>query len=139
MVRLSYLLVPIFLLLLSCNEKKTVTTVTKENVANKTAKRQTPELTPPPKKPEPKLSRNEIVQNRNNLNYHIVAGSYNHNASAEGFRKKLYAKGYPAIVLEKNGKFRVIIQSFNNKASAIKELKRLRRINKKPDLWLLKQ
>lgn len=139
MAKLSYLFIPLFLLLISCKDKKPVTTLSKENVVEQTAKRQVPELTPPPEKPEPKLSSAEIAKNREIFDYHIVAASYNYKNQAESFKNKLYQKGYPSIVLEKNGKFRVILQSFNNKESAIKELKRLRKLNKRPDLWLLRQ
>ncbi|WP_421921007.1 SPOR domain-containing protein [Marinifilum sp.] len=139
MAKLSYLLIPLILLMLSCKDEKKVTIVSKKNVVEQTAKRQMPELTPPPEKPEPKLSKAEIAKNRKIFDYHIVAASYNYQKQADDFKNKLYEKGYPAIVLEKNGKFRVILQSFNNKESAIKELKRLRKLNKRPDLWLLRQ
>jgi cell division protein FtsN len=139
MAKRSYLLIALFLLMLSCKDEKKLTTLSKENVVEQTAKRQVPELTPPPEKPEPKLSSAEIVKNREIFDYHIVAASYNYQKQADAFKDRLYEKGYPAIVLEKNGKFRVILQSFNNKESAIKELKRLRKLNKKPDLWLLRQ
>jgi len=139
MAKLIYLLIPVFLLLISCNDKKSVTTVNKENVVAQTAKRQVPELTPPPEKPEPKLTNEQIAQNRKIFDYHIVAASYNYKKQADNFKSRLYQKGYPSIVLEKNGKYRVVLQSFNNKESALKELKRLRKLNKKPDLWLLRQ
>lgn len=139
MAKLSYLFIPLFLLLVSCKDEKKLTTVSKDNVVEQTAKRQVPELTPPPEKPEPKLSSAEIAKNREVFDYHIVAASYNYQKQADAFKERLYQKGYPSIVLENNGKFRVILQSFNNKESAIKELKRLRKLNKKPDLWLLRQ
>ncbi|WP_321310369.1 SPOR domain-containing protein [Marinifilum fragile] len=139
MAKLSYLFIPLFLLLISCKDEKKVTTVSKDNVVEQTAKRQVPELTPPPEKPEPKLSSAEIAKNREIFDYHIVAASYNYQKQADAFKDRLYQKGYPSIVLENNGKFRVVLQSFNNKESAIKELKRLRTLNKKPDLWLLRQ
>jgi cell division protein FtsN len=139
MAKFSYLFIVLFILLISCKEEKRVTTVNKENVVTQTAKRQLPELTPPPEKPESKLSSAEIAKNREIFDYHIVAASYNYPNQANTFKDQLYQKGYPSIVLEKNGKYRVVLQSFNNKESAIKELTRLRKLNQRPDLWLLRQ
>jgi cell division protein FtsN len=139
MAKLNILLVFVILFAASCKDKKKLTPIEKDNVVEQVAKRQVPELTPPPEQPKPKLSDVEISDARKAFNYHIVAASYNYRNQAEAFKKRLYAKGYPSIVLEKNGKFRVILQSFNNKQSAVKELVRLRKINKKPDLWLLRQ
>ena len=139
MAKLNILLVFILLFTMSCKDKKTVTQVTEENVVEQTAKRQVPELTPPPEKPEPKFTKEQIAENRKLFEYHIVAASYNYKNQADNFKNRLYQKGYPSIVLEKNGKYRVVLQSFNNKQSAVKELYRLRKLNKQPDLWLLKQ
>ena len=98
-----------------------------------------PELTPAPEKPSVKFSTDQIAENRNSFNYHIVAASYTNLNQAKKFKDRLYQKGYPSIVLEQKGKFRVVIQSFNKKTTAIKELVRLRKLNKTPDLWLLHQ
>lgn len=139
MIKYSFLILLCTLLVIGCKDKKVVTPVKKENVAVQTAKRTIPELTPAPKKPEPKLTDAQIAENRNSLDYHIVAASYNYKNQADKFKGKLYEKGYPSIVLEKDGKYRVVMQSFSKKEPAIKELKRLRKINKMKDLWLLRQ
>jgi cell division protein FtsN len=139
MVKFNVFLLLIFLLFTGCKDKKVVTPVEKGKVAEQTAKRLVPELTPAPKKPDPKLTTEQIAANRNSLDYHIVAASYNYKSQAEKFKSRLYEKGYPSIVLEQKGKFRVVLQSFAKKEPAIKELVRLRKINKQPDLWLLHQ
>ena len=139
MVKFNVFLLCVFLFFTGCKDKKVVTPVEKSKVAVQTAKRSVPELTPAPKKPAPKLTTKQIAANRDSLNYHIVAASYNYINQAERFKKKLYEKGYPSIVLEKKNKFRVVLQSFAKKELAIKELVRLRKINKQPDLWLLHQ
>ena len=51
--------------------------------------------------------------------------------------EQLYKKGYPCRIIETNGKYRVIIQSFSNKEVASRELKRLKKLNNKSDLWIL--
>lgn len=139
MVKFNFFLILVFLLFSGCKDKKTVTLVEKGKVVEQTAKRLVPELTPAPEKPEPELTTEQIAENRNSFDYHIVAASYNNINQANDFKSRLYKKGYPSLVLEKNGKFRVVIQSFNKKETAIKELVRLRKLNKTPDLWLLHQ
>lgn len=124
---------------LGCKDNKTPTPIKKENVVEQSAKRVAPELTPPPEKPAPKLTEAQIAENRKDFRYHIIAASYNTQNQAEDFKNRLYQKGYPSIVLETNGKYRVVMQSFSKKESAINELDRLRKLNKKPDLWLLHQ
>jgi len=139
MSKLNFLFVLIFIFSVSCKDKTKITPVKKENIAAQTAKRQVPELTPPPEKPKPKLTTSEIVKNRKAFDYHIIAASYNYKQQADAFKDRLYKKGYPSVVLAQKGKFRVAMRSFNNKKSAVKELVRLRKLNKKPDLWLLHQ
>ncbi|MGQ1911765.1 SPOR domain-containing protein [Marinifilum sp. RC60d5] len=139
MARFSFLLIPVLLLLVSCNDKKSVTTVNKKNIVEQTVKRQVPKLAPSAVSSKSVLTDVQIAKNRDTFNYHIVAASYTNKKQATAFKSRLYQKGYPSIVLEKNGKYRVILQSFNTKKSALKELYRLRKLNKKPDLWLLKQ
>ncbi|RUT73136.1 SPOR domain-containing protein [Ancylomarina longa] len=139
MSKLNLLFVFLFIFTISCKDKTTITPVKKQNIASLTAKRQVPELTPPPKKPKPKLTSSEVLNNRKIFDYHIIAASYNYKNQATAFKERLYKKGYPSIVLSQKGKYRVVMQSFNNKESAIKELVRLRKLNKKPDLWLLRQ
>ncbi|WP_461640419.1 SPOR domain-containing protein [Labilibaculum euxinus] len=139
MVKFNFFLILVFLLFSGCKDKKTITPIEKGKVAEQTAKRLVPELTPEPNKPDPKFTSEQIAENRNSFDYHIVAASYNNLSQAENFKGKLYQKGYPSIVMEQNGKFRVVMQSFNKKETAVKELIRLRKLNKTPDLWLLHQ
>ena len=128
MVKFNFFLILVFLLFSGCKDKKTVTPIEKGKLAEQTAKRLVPELTPEPDKPDPKLTSEQIAENRNSFDYHIVAASYNNIGQAENFKDRLYQKGYPSIVMEKNGKFRVVMQSFNKKETAIKELIRLTEI-----------
>lgn len=139
MARFSFLLIPILLLLFSCNDKKSVTTVNKKNVVKQTVKRQVPKLAPSVVSSKSVLTNAQIAKNRDTFNYHIVAASYTNKKQANTFKSRLYQKGYPSIILEEKGRYRVILQSFNTKKSALKELYRLRKLNKTPDLWLLKQ
>ena len=139
MIKFNFFLILVFLFFSGCKEKKKITPVEKGKVVEQTAKRMVPELTPAPDKPDPKFTTDQIAENRNSFNYHIVAASYNNINQAENFKGRLYQKGYPSIVLEQKGKFRVVMQSFNKKETAINELIRLRKLNKTPDLWLLYQ
>lgn len=139
MIKFNFFLILVFLLFSGCKDKKTITPVEKGKVVEQTAKRKVPKVSPTPQKPKAELTTDQIAENRNSFNYHIVAASYNNLKQAEKFKGRLYQKGYPSIVLEQNGKFRVVLQSFNKKETAIKELNRLRKLNKKPDLWLLHQ
>ncbi|MFA9371668.1 MAG: SPOR domain-containing protein [Labilibaculum antarcticum] len=139
MVKFNFFLILVFLLFSGCKDKKTVTPVKKGNIAEQTVKKSVPELTPAPEKPEQKLTTEQIAESRNSFDYHIVAASYNNITQANLFKNRLYKKGYPSLVLEQKGKFRVIMQSFNKKETALKELIRLRKLNKVPDLWLLHQ
>lgn len=139
MIKFNFFLILVFLLFPGCKEKKTITPVEKGKVVEQTAKRMVPELTPVPDKPDPKFTTDQIAENRNSFDYHIVAASYNNIKQAENFKGRLFQKGYPSIVLQQKGKFRVVMQSFNKKETAINELIRLRKLNKTPDLWLLYQ
>lgn len=139
MVKFNFFLILAFLLFSGCKDKKTVTPVEKGKIAEQTVKKTVPELTPVPEKPDPKLTTEQIAESRNSFDYHIVAASYNNITQANNFKNRLYKKGYPSLVLEQKGKFRVIMQSFNKKETALKELIRLRKLNKVPDLWLLHQ
>ncbi|MFA8433961.1 MAG: SPOR domain-containing protein [Marinifilaceae bacterium] len=73
------------------------------------------------------------------INFHVIAASYNVKNQAEQLRKQLYRKGYPSKVLYNKGRYRVTLVSFPQKEEALHELKRLRKLNRKPDLWLLRQ
>ncbi|PKQ63594.1 hypothetical protein BZG02_09510 [Labilibaculum filiforme] len=139
MVKFNFFLILVFLLFSSCKDKKTVTPVEKGNIAEHTVKRSVPDITPESDNSKTEFTSEQIATNRNSFDYHIVAASYNNNNQAERFKDRLYQKGYPSVVLEQNGKFRVVIQSFNKKETALKELIRLRELNKTPDLWLLHQ
>ena len=139
MIKFNFFLILVFFLFSGCKEKKKITPVEKGKVVEQTVKRMVPELAPAPDKPDPKFTTGQIAANRNSFDYHIVAASYNNMNQAENFKGKLYKKGYPSIVLEQKGKFRVVMQSFNKKETAINELVRLRKLNKTPDLWLLHQ
>jgi len=139
MVKFNFFLIFVFILFSGCKDKKTVTPIEKGKVAEQTVKKMIPELTPAPDKPDPKLTKEQIAESRNSFDYHIVAASYNNITQANNFKSRLYKKGYPSIVMEQKGKFRVVMQSFNKKETALKELSRLRKLNKVPDLWLLYQ
>lgn len=139
MVKFNVFLLLIFFLFIGCKDKNIVSPVEKGKVAKQTAKRLVPTLESAAIQSNEKLTKKEIAANRNSLHYHIVAASYNFKNKAEQFKSRLYQKGYPSIVLEQKGKFRVILQSFAKKESAVQELKRLRKLNKQPDLWLLQQ
>jgi cell division protein FtsN len=139
MVKINFIILLVFLLFSACKDKKTITPIEKGKVVEQTAKRLVPEISTKADEPGTKLTSNQILENRNSLTYHIVAASYTNNEQAEGFKSRLYKKGYPSMVLEQDGKYRVVIQSFNKKEAALAELFRLRKVNKTPDLWLLHQ
>ncbi|WP_372755903.1 SPOR domain-containing protein [Labilibaculum sp.] len=139
MVKINFLLILVVLFFSGCKDKKAITPIEKGKVVEQTAKRLVPEISATTTEPETKLTAKQIVENRNSLRYHIVAASYTNVQQAENFKSRMYKKGYPSVVLQQNGKYRVIIQSFNKKETALSELFRLRKLNKTPDLWLLHQ
>lgn len=139
MVKINFIVLLVFLLLSGCKDKKTITPIEKGKVVEQTAKRLVPEIGKITDEPETKLTSKQILENRNSLTYHIVAASYTNSQQAEKFKSRLYKKGYPSLVLEQDGKYRVVIQSFNKKETAVAELLRLRKVNRTPDLWLLHQ
>ena len=134
MTRFNFLFALLLLFSFSCKEKPT-TPVKKKNTTVKKVKRQKPK--PAPKKRTAKLSKKEILEARKIYPYHIVAASYKNRQTAVSFQKQLYRRGYPSTILEDDGKFRVILQSFMSKDLAQSELNRMRQLNRKKDLWLL--
>lgn len=72
-------------------------------------------------------------------NFFLIAGSFKNKKGADKLCRKLSAKGYPARILgEKNNFFRVAINSFDNRNSAVNEMNRIRSEGQLP-VWLLSQ
>ena len=134
----EYSLIILVLILSACGEKK-LTRLDKTNTIELTANREIPKA---PSAESQHLSTNfslsQILENRALFNYHIVGGSSKKKNTALNLSQQLYKKGYPCRIIETNGRYRVIIQSFADKKIAVKELKRLKKLNHKPDLWILK-
>ncbi|RXQ95102.1 SPOR domain-containing protein [Ancylomarina salipaludis] len=134
----KYSLIFLVLILSACGEKK-LTKLDKTNTIELTANREIPQA---PSAESQQLSSSytlsNILENRALFNYHIVGGSSKKKNTALSLSQQLYKKGYPCRVIETNGRYRVIIQSFADKKIAVKELKRLKKLNHKPDLWILK-
>jgi len=134
----KYSLFFLILILAACGEKK-LTKVDRTNITELTAYRKIPKApTIQSQELSQTYSLTQILENRSLFNYHIVGASSLKKNSALNTSQQLYKKGYPCRVIESNGRYRVIIQSFSNKKVALKELKRLKKLNHKPDLWILK-
>lgn len=74
---------------------------------------------------------------KEDYHYHIIAASYANKAIATRYKEELSAKGYPSMVVSSDGRHRVSMYSVSTKAEALKELKRLKTINKEINLWIL--
>jgi len=134
----KYSLFFLILILAACSEKE-LTKVDRSNITELTAYREIPKApTIQSQELSKKFSLTQILENRSLFKYHIVGASSLKKNSALNTSQQLYKKGYPCRVIESNGRYRVIIQSFSNKKVALKELKRLKKLNHKPDLWIFK-
>ncbi|MDE5423209.1 SPOR domain-containing protein [Ancylomarina sp. DW003] len=134
----KYSLFSLVLILSACS-KKELTKIDGTNIVERTANRTIPKA---PSAESQQLSKNfsltQIIENRALFNYHIIGASTRKKNTALSMSQQLYKKGYPCRVIESNGKYRVVIQSFADKKIAVRELKRLKKLNHKPDLWILK-
>jgi cell division protein FtsN len=135
----KYSLILLVLILSACGEKE-LTKIDGTNTVELTVNRKIPKApSAESQQLSKKFSLTQILENRNLFNYHIIGGSSRKKNTALNLSQQLYKKGYPCRVIETNGKYRVIIQSFSNKNIAVRELKRLKKLNHKPDLWILKE
>jgi len=80
---------------------------------------------------------NAAIPSKEDYHYHIIAASYANKAIATRYKEELSAKGYPSMVVSSDGRHRVSMYSVSTKAEALKELKRLKTINKEINLWIL--
>ena len=135
----KYSLISLLFILSACSNKK-LTKIDGINTIELTANRLIPKA---PSAESQRLSKTfsltQMIENRALFNYHIVGGSSKRKNTALTLSQQLYKKGYPCRIIETHGKYRVIIQSFANKKIAVRELKRLKKLNHKPDLWILKE
>ncbi|MRT93886.1 SPOR domain-containing protein [Ancylomarina sp. 16SWW S1-10-2] len=135
----KYSLISLLIILSACSNKE-LTKIDGTNVVELTANREIPKA---PSAESQQLSKTfsltQILENRALFNYHIVGGSSKRKNTALTLSQQLYKKGYPCRIIETNGRYRVIIQSFASKEVAVQELKRLKKLNHKPDLWILKE
>jgi len=135
----KYSLISLVLILSACS-KKELTKLDGTNIVELTANRKIPKApSAESQQLSKKFSLSQILENRALFNYHIVGGSSQRKNTALNLSQQLYKKGYPCRVVETNGKYRVIIQSFADKKIALRELKRLKKLNHKSDLWILKE
>lgn len=135
----KYSLISLLLILSACS-KEELTKIDGTNVVELTANRKIPKApSAESQRLSKKFSLTQILENRALFNYHIVGGSSKRKNTALTLSQQLYKKGYPCRVIETNGKYRVVIQSFADKKVAVRELKRLKKLNHKPDLWILKE
>ncbi len=135
----NYSLIFLVFILSACG-KKELTPIDKTNTLELTANRKIPKSPSSNKQNVSKnISLTQILENRALFKYHIIGGSSHKKNTALTLSQQLYKKGYPCRVIETNGKFRVIIQSFADKKIAVRELKRLKKLNNKSDLWILKE
>ena len=135
----KYSLISLVLILSACSNKE-LTKLDGTNIVELTANRKIPKApSAESQQLSKKYSLSQILENRALFNYHIVGGSSKRKNTALNLSQQLYKKGYPCRVIETNGKYRVVIQSFADKKIALRELKRLKKLNHKSDLWILKE
>lgn len=71
--------------------------------------------------------------------YHIIVRSYSPSqyAAAQEMVRKLKEQHYPAMLINKDKRFRVSIEHFSNKADADNACEEYRKITEKDDIWVL--
>ena len=135
----KYSLISLLLILSACSNEE-LTKIDETNIVKLTANRKIPKApSAESQQLSNKFSLTQILENRALFNYHIIGGSSKRKNTALTLSQQLYKKGYPCRVIETNGKYRVVIQSFADKKIAVRELNRLRKFNRKPDLWILNE
>ncbi|MCX7697828.1 MAG: OmpA family protein [Bacteroidales bacterium] len=92
----------------------------------------------------------DVVQNVSNSDvllprkpkWHIIGGSFVFLKNAEKYRDEVIAKGFKnaeIIGLSSTGTFRVSLISFDNKAEAIQEINKLKKVLNDSHLWILEK
>jgi nucleoid DNA-binding protein len=69
--------------------------------------------------------------------YHLITGSFKRRVNAEEFQTKLKKDGFSSRILEKDGLFRVSVQSFSSKEDALVSLYHMRDTTPYKSVWLL--
>jgi len=69
--------------------------------------------------------------------YHLIVGSFKKRANAEEFLPQVEKEGYHPKILERDGLYRITVQSFNNKHKALVSLYHMRDTGKIKSVWLL--
>jgi nucleoid DNA-binding protein len=88
--------------------------------------------------PEKEYDKSVVNQTNNQASrYYIIAGSFKRLDNAQRLKSDLVSHGYsPQILQTKNGYYRVILSSFDNRNIAIRELERIRKDLNRP-VWIL--
>ncbi len=93
---------------------------------------------------EPEVTRKEqfdVVAGQTNVdlrNYHVVIGSFGKQNNAINLQAQMRQEGYqPIVVVNKNGMYRVILQSFDAYQGARTKISEI--VTKFPDAWVLVQ
>ena len=76
-------------------------------------------------------------ENKDTSTYYLVAGSFKKYKKAQEFVGQLKEKGYSPAILEKDGLFRVTIQTFDKKEDALAKLYQMRDTGRLKSIWLL--
>lgn len=76
-------------------------------------------------------------EQKDTTDYYIVAGSFRKMKNAQEYCRQLKQKGYAASILEKNGLYRITVQSFDKKEDALVKLYQMRDTGKLESIWLL--
>ncbi|PLX09934.1 MAG: hypothetical protein C0596_00160 [Marinilabiliales bacterium] len=80
----------------------------------------------------------EVQTINQNLNIHIIGGSFADRTNALNYQSELIAKGFNSQILPAaNGMYRVSVKSFADSESANAELSNLRSQSGNPSLWVL--
>ncbi|MFI3296658.1 MAG: SPOR domain-containing protein [bacterium] len=93
---------------------------------------------------EPEVTRKEqfdVVAGQTDVdlrNYHVVIGSFGKQNNAINLQSQMRQEGYkPVVVVNKNGMYRVILQSFDTYQGARTKISEI--VTKFPDAWVLVQ
>lgn len=71
--------------------------------------------------------------------FHIIVASFTYaeKNKADKLTQSLKAEGYPAIIMDMKKRYRISIESFDNRQQAMKARDKYREITDRQDIWIL--
>lgn len=149
LIRIMKLIVALWIIVFAlsgCKDKKIAPEyLTSISVVRETEETNTPQKSAPASSevssnvtPVPSVKQTD-EQERTSSQYHIIVRSYGSSRykEAQEMVRKLKEQKYPAMLINKDKRFRVSIEHFSNKADADNACAEYRRITENNDIWVL--